>query len=114
MIPEVCLTENERRLRELLQVRDEQLRTAHADNERIALQRDHLKRREADLIEACERVADGGQYRADIVSAIQRIRRERDDARAEIREALALLGGDAAAVGLVEAVKRAIEGGCGS
>jgi hypothetical protein len=43
-----------------------------------------LKQREADIVEACERVADGGQYRADIVSAIQRIRRERDEARAAL------------------------------
>lgn len=43
---------------------------------------DRLRRREASIIEACERVADGGQYRADIVSAIQRIRYERDSALA--------------------------------
>ena len=50
-------------------------------------ERDHLKRREHDIIEACEHVADGGQYRADIVAAIQRIRRERDDARKTLDEA---------------------------
>jgi hypothetical protein len=48
--------------------------------------RDFLKRRERDIIEACERVADGGQYRADIVSAINRIRSERDEARARVAE----------------------------
>lgn len=41
------------------------------------------KDREASIIEACERVADGGQYRADIVSAIQRLRHGRDEACAE-------------------------------
>jgi len=50
-------------------------------------ERDHLRRREADIIEACERVADGGQYRADIVSAIQRIRSERDGAQAQVARA---------------------------
>jgi hypothetical protein len=53
----------------------------------LTSQRDHLRRREADIIEACERVADGGQYRADIVSAIQRIRRERDALKAAIVDA---------------------------
>lgn len=60
--------------------------------------RDFLKRREQYIIEACERVADGGQYCADIVSAIQRIRRERD--------ALA----DAARVACVARSSRALDG----
>lgn len=51
----------------------------------ITAERDRLKRREASIIEACERVADGGQYRADIVSAIERIRRERDEAREQVK-----------------------------
>lgn len=55
-----------------------------AEVQRQAGEVDYLRRREADIIEACERVADGGQYRADIVSAIQRIRTERDEARAEL------------------------------
>lgn len=42
----------------------------------MTAERDHLKRREQSIIEACERVTDGGQYRADIVSAIQRLRRD--------------------------------------
>lgn len=50
----------------------------------VAAERDHLKDRERSIIEACERVADGGQYRADIVSAIQTIRKQRDDAKTEI------------------------------
>ena len=50
--------------------------------ERLESETDRLKQREADIIEACEHVADGGQYRADIVSAIHRIRHERDEARA--------------------------------
>ena len=50
-----------------------------------------LRKREADIIEACERVADGGQFRADIVSAIQRIRRERDAAHGGIRKAIAAM-----------------------
>src|SRR6185437_1041008 len=44
----------------------------------VEADRTYLKRREESIIEACQRVADGGQYRADIVSAIQRIRGERD------------------------------------
>lgn len=48
----------------------------------VTAERDHLKRREQSIIAACERVADGGRYRADIVGAIQRLRRERDEARA--------------------------------
>jgi hypothetical protein len=54
---------------------------ARALREAVA-DRDHLKRREQDIIDACERVADGGQYRADIVAAIQTIRRQRDSGRA--------------------------------
>lgn len=53
------------------------------ENARLTAEREHLKRREESIIDACERVADGGQYRADIVSAIQRIRRERDEARVQ-------------------------------
>ena len=49
---------------------------------RLTAERDHLKRREADIIEATD-PADGGQYRADIVGAIKRLRRERDTARDE-------------------------------
>lgn len=44
---------------------------------------DFLKRREQDIIAATE-PADGGQYRADIAGAIQRQRRELDEARGEI------------------------------
>lgn len=55
----------------------------------VTAERDHLKRREKSIIGACERVADGGQCRADIVSAIQRIRRERDEARADLAAARA-------------------------
>ena len=44
----------------------------------MTAERDHLKSREQSIIAACERVADGGQYRADIVSAIQTIRKQRD------------------------------------
>jgi hypothetical protein len=44
----------------------------------------YLKSREQSIIDACERVADGGQYRADIVAAIQTIRSQRDEARAEV------------------------------
>jgi hypothetical protein len=58
--------------------------------EKAEAERDHLKRREASIIEACERVADGGQYRADIVSAIQRLRRERDEANARADTAIAI------------------------
>jgi hypothetical protein len=43
-----------------------------------------MKRREQDIIDAVAPVADGGQYRADIVSAIQRERREKDAALAEV------------------------------
>lgn len=57
--------------------------------------RDRLKRREQDIIEACERVADGGQYRADIVSAIDRIREERNAACARVAELEARLARDA-------------------
>lgn len=46
----------------------------------------HLKDREQSIITACERVADGGQYRADIVSAIERIRRQRDERGDLLRE----------------------------
>ena len=53
----------------------------------VTAERDHLMRREQSIIEACERVADGGRYRADIVSAIQRLRRERDDALAMLTKA---------------------------
>jgi hypothetical protein len=49
--------------------------------EKAEADRDHLKRREESIIEVCERVADGGKYRADIVSAIQRIRQARDAAQ---------------------------------
>lgn len=45
----------------------------------MTAERDHLKSREQSIIAACERVADGGQYRADIVSAIQTIRQQRDE-----------------------------------
>lgn len=57
-------------------------RQLHQGIARAKAETDRLKQREADIIEACEHVADGGQYRADIVSAIHRIRRERDEARA--------------------------------
>lgn len=57
----------------------------------LVANRDHLRRREADIIEACERVADGGQYRADIVSAIMRIRGERDMWRTNAEEARGLV-----------------------
>jgi hypothetical protein len=49
----------------------------------VTADRDHLKRREQDIISATE-PADGGQWRADIVGAIQRVRRERDEARAAV------------------------------
>lgn len=45
------------------------------------------KQREKDIVTACERVADGGQFRADIIGAIHRIKDERD---AAIRAAEAL------------------------
>lgn len=50
---------------------------------------DRLRDRERSIIDACERVADGGQYRADIIGAIERIREDRDAAitRAEKAEA---------------------------
>ncbi len=48
-----------------------------------------LKRREADIVEACERVADGGQCRADVVSAIQTIRRQRDERGEVLRKIVA-------------------------
>jgi hypothetical protein len=44
----------------------------------------HYRDREKSIIEACERVADGGQYRADIVSAIETIRHGRDEALAAL------------------------------
>lgn len=69
---------------ELLLAERKRLTPALAD---MTADRDFLKRREQDIIEACERVADGGQYRADIVSAINRIRAERDEARAQLSEA---------------------------
>lgn len=53
----------------------------------------HLRDREASIIEACERVSDGGQCRADIVSAIGRIRRERDEARRELADFRAVARG---------------------
>lgn len=55
----------------------------------------YYRRREESIIAACERVADGGQYRADIVSAIERIRRERDEARREVQQLRGLLVGGA-------------------
>lgn len=61
--------------------------TMLAEIERLQSSVAYYQRREADIIEACERVADGGQYREDIVSAIQRIRRERDEARDKLVEA---------------------------
>ena len=39
-----------------------------------------LEQREKDIITACERVADGGQFRADIIGASRRIKDERDTA----------------------------------
>ena len=51
-----------------------------------------LRRREASLIEACSPVADGGQYRADIVSAIQRDRRELEKLRTEHTRDQLLIG----------------------
>lgn len=45
---------------------------------------DFLKRREQSIIEDCENMADGGKYRADIMSAIRRIRRERDENAAKV------------------------------
>lgn len=72
----IATSEEQRLTRELAEAR--------ANITKVEAQRDHLKRREQDIVEACERVADGGQYRADIVSAIQRIRRERDEVRATI------------------------------
>ncbi len=56
---------------------------------RVSGDRDHLKRREVDIIAAVEPVADGGQYRNDIVSAIQWVRRERNALRAMVVELLA-------------------------
>ena len=46
----------------------------------------YLKDREESIIAACDRVADGGKYRADIVSAVQRIRSGREEARAALAQ----------------------------
>lgn len=51
----------------------------------------HLKDREESIIAACDKVADGGQYRADIVSAISGMRKERDQLRLAHTEAVGLL-----------------------
>lgn len=51
--------------------------------QKVTSERDFLKRREQSIIEATE-PADGGQYRADIAGAIERQRRQLDEARAEI------------------------------
>lgn len=56
-----------------------ELERLRAERNAAIAERDFYKQREADIIGACERVADGGQYRADIVAAINRIRRERDE-----------------------------------
>lgn len=53
---------------------------ALARAERAETERNFYQDRERSIIEACERVADGGQYRADIVSAIQSLRERRDRA----------------------------------
>ena len=46
----------------------------------------YIKDREESIIAACDRVADGGKYRADIVSAVQRIRSGREEARAALAQ----------------------------
>ncbi len=59
------------------------------DRKLLLLKNAHLEDRERSIIEACERVADGGQYRADIVSAIDTMRKRRDAAERELAEARA-------------------------
>lgn len=51
-----------------------------AEIERLGGEVAYLRRREASIIAAVD-PADGGQYRTDIVSAFQRVRRERDALR---------------------------------
>ena len=71
-------------------VAEERARLDAMADEIEALRRDNarLMKREADIIEACERVADGGRYRTDIVSAINRIRGEREALRAGLTSAI--------------------------
>jgi hypothetical protein len=51
----------------------------------VTAEMDRLKKREHDIINATN-PADGGQYRADIAGAIERQRRELNEARARVRE----------------------------
>jgi hypothetical protein len=55
-----------------------------SDLARVTAERDRLAEREALFIKALSPVCDAGQYRADVVSAIQRITAERDALRAEV------------------------------
>ncbi len=87
-----------------------ELERLRAERDAAIADRDHLKDRERSIIEACERVTDGGQYRADIVSAIENIRRQRDDARTVLR-CLVTAGfdGDPALRALVEQAREALK-----
>ena len=58
----------------------------------------YYKRREAAIIAAVGPVCDGGQYVNDIVSAVERMKRERDEAQAEI----ARLNADLARLGALK------------
>jgi hypothetical protein len=68
--------------------------TARAESAALRAEVDHLRDREATIIKAVKPVADGGQYRADIVSAIARVTAERDALKAEV-EAMRAVESDA-------------------
>jgi len=75
---------------ELVKERDELLRQVEAltqerDGARAEL--DFYQRREASICAAVGEVANDGRYRADIVGRLQRVYRERDEARAELEDA---------------------------
>lgn len=54
---------------------------------RVTAHRDYLKDREARFVRALAPVSDSGQYRADVVSAVERVLRERDAAQRDVARA---------------------------
>ena len=73
---------------------------------------DYYKLREATIIEALKPVSDGGRYRNDIASAIQRVVRERDRLKEAAEQVLgwAERRNDCGLLDVVGALKAAVKG----
>lgn len=84
-------------------------RDALAEIERLQAEVRYYKDREQSIITACERVADGGQYRADIVGAIERIRRQRDERGGLLRQFVSACDGNPHTRSIVAAALEALK-----